>query len=130
MVRLRGGVSHHLSISTSIAVLIATCPLWTIPKALQHLVLYGLDEERSFSQFFNLNYYKANNPDLVAAKLDGSQLLEHFENYSLNEGRSFCVAFDVDYYRNTNSDLHWAGFNNKQLLEHFEEYGLSERLKW
>ena len=95
----------------------------TTPRAaLYHVTIYGLNEGRTFSPFIDLNYYRANNPDL--AQYSNRDGLLHLEQYGFNEGRTFSRFFDLNFYKTNNQDL--QSFSGRQLLDHFEYFGLGE----
>ncbi|MEC4813713.1 MAG: PPC domain-containing protein [Scytonema sp. PMC 1069.18] len=74
---------------------------------------------------FDANYYKAANPDLVAAGITtNDQLLSHFQVNGLVEGRSFSAFVNLNFYRASNSDL--ARLDNRQLFDHLQQYGVAE----
>lgn len=92
--------------------------------ALNHFENSGLNEGRKFSVAFDVNYYRNANSDLVANKLNNSQLLDHFEIAGLNEGRASAETFNVKFYLSQNSDLRSLSYF--QALEHFISNGLRE----
>lgn len=68
----------------------------------KNAVYEGMD----YSDVYNYEYYKANNPDLAAAfGNDKGAYIDHFVNHGMDEGRDGCIDFDVDYYKNNNADL-------------------------
>ncbi len=77
---------------------------------------------------FDANFYRASNPDLVAAGLKtDAQLLSHFQTYGLNEGREFSPFANLNFYRASNPDLASAGLTtNNQLLQHLQNFGIAE----
>ncbi len=86
-------------------------------QLLQHFQVYGLDEGRKSSPFFDVGYYRASNPDL-AAGYRGIQLLEHFESYGFKEGRpgasdyvgnTFSTARPLTLSSNFTSALEFVG---------------------
>lgn len=91
--------------------------------AFNHYLTHGIAEGRKASRFFDPEYYRINNPDLVAAGLNNKQLFEHYLMYGLQEGRRASLVFDPSYYLNTNRDLKAAGFNNRQAFEHYVTLG-------
>lgn len=94
-------------------------------QAFQHLMNAGLNEGRTFSQYVDLNVYRANNPDLGAAGLTTNrQLYDHLSAVGVAEGRRFSVAFHPPFYRGANADL--ISLNNEQLFDHFRNFGLNE----
>ena len=69
---------------------------------------------------FDANYYKAHNPDVVAAGVDP---YAHFQTYGWKEGRDPSAYFDVAGYLNTYADIKAAGINP---LDHYHSYGWKE----
>ncbi|WP_017715266.1 M10 family metallopeptidase [Kamptonema formosum] len=94
--------------------------------AFNHYMTNGLAEGRKASRFFDANYYRINNPDLVAAGLNNKQLFEHYLISGLDEGRRASPVFDPSYYLNTNRDLRAAGLSNRQAFEHYVTFGQTE----
>ncbi|MBW4497427.1 MAG: M10 family metallopeptidase C-terminal domain-containing protein [Oscillatoria princeps RMCB-10] len=94
--------------------------------AFNHYLNNGLAEGRKASRFFDANYYRINNPDLVAAGLNNKQLFEHYLISGLQEGRRASLVFDPSYYLNTNRDLRAAGLSNRQAFEHYITLGQVE----
>ncbi|MFB2969343.1 M10 family metallopeptidase [Aerosakkonema sp. BLCC-F183] len=105
----------------------------------------GLDNQQLFEQFqlsgisvetptnqndqlFDVEFYRQNNPDLVAAGIDtDAELLEHFQNFGIADiGRKFSPFLDLDYYLNKNPDLVTAGLTRRDAYDHFQKYGLGE----
>ncbi|MFB2921911.1 MULTISPECIES: M10 family metallopeptidase C-terminal domain-containing protein [Aerosakkonema] len=76
-------------------------------------------------QLFDVNYYRAVNPDL--ANLNDTQAFSHFQNYGLNEGRQFSPLVNLNFYRSNNLDLAAAGLTtNTQLFNHLQDSGIDE----
>ncbi|MFB2972243.1 hypothetical protein ACE1CD_25055 [Aerosakkonema sp. BLCC-F183] len=77
---------------------------------------------------FDVNYYRALNPDLVRAGLTtDAQLVSHFEKFGANEGRAFSPFVNLDFYRAGNPDLAAAGLNtNLQAFYHLQSYGVAD----
>jgi len=69
---------------------------------------------------FDADYYRAHNPDVVAAGIDP---FTHFQQYGWKEGRDPNAYFDVTGYLNTYLDIKAAGINP---LEHYHSYGWKE----
>ncbi|GET40779.1 FG-GAP repeat protein [Microseira wollei] len=80
------------------------------------------------ANLFDAAYYRAVNPDLVAAGLKTDrQLFAHFKNFGINQGRAFSPFVNLKYYRESNPDLIAAGLKtNFQLYEHLQKTGLAE----
>ena len=96
-------------------------------QAFQHLLDFGLNEGRVFSQYADLNLYRTNNPDLAAAGLTTNrQLYDHLSVSGAAEGRAFSFVFNANFYRAANPDLGAAGLSNEQLFEHFRGFGVNE----
>jgi hypothetical protein len=96
-------------------------------QAYQHLISNGLNEGRKFSQYVDLNVYRANNLDLAAAGLTtNQQLYDHLSAIGAAEGRTFSPVFNANVYRALNADLQAAGLNNEQLFDHFRAFGINE----
>ncbi len=79
-------------------------------------------------KLFDVNFYRAANPDLNAVGLTtNTQLAAHFQNYGLNEGRLFSPFVNLSLYSSLNQDLVAVGLtSNQQLLEHLQNYGVNE----
>jgi len=92
-------------------------------KAIDHFLKFGLNENRPFSRFFDLNYYIANNPDLRAAGLNPTQAFQHFINFGVKEGRRPSIFFDPAYYLANNPDLLAQQLTFKQAFENFQSSG-------
>jgi VCBS repeat-containing protein len=69
---------------------------------------------------FDANFYKAKNPDVVAAGIDP---YAHFQAYGWKEGRDPSAYFDVAGYLNTYTDVKAAGLNP---LDHYHSNGWKE----
>ncbi len=94
-------------------------------QALEHLLTFGLNENRQFSRIVNLDIYRANNPDLAAAGLTTNrQLFAHLQEFGVKEGRKFSNVLDLNFYKANNADL--ANFTSEQLFQHFQDFGLNE----
>ncbi len=94
--------------------------------AFNHYLNNGLAEGRKASRFFDPEYYRINNPDLVAVGLNNKQLFDHYLISGLQEGRRASLVFDPSYYLNTNRDLRAAGLSNRQAFEHYVTLGQNE----
>ena len=97
-------------------------------QALSHFQNNGLDENRPFSPFANLNFYRSSNPDLVANGVNTNrQAFDHLQNFGVAEGRSFSEFVDIDYYLLVNPDVSQAVEDNPELaLEHLRNSGVNE----
>jgi hypothetical protein len=94
-------------------------------QAFEHLLNFGLNENRQFSRIVNLDIYRANNPDLAIAGLTTNrQLFDHLQEFGVKEGRKFSDVLDLTFYQANNADL--ANFTSEQLFQHFQDYGLNE----
>jgi GT2 family glycosyltransferase len=82
---------------------------------LQHLLVYGLRENRPVSRFFNANYYLSRSPDFAKA---GVPALIHFLKLGDKEGRAPHPLFDPSYYQASAGHLGGMG-----VLEHFIRVG-------
>lgn len=83
---------------------------------------------------FDYEYYKANNPDVVAVFGDSKEaLLRHFINYGMYEGRQPNVDFNINAYASAYDDLK-AAFDGKgsdyqviyNYYNHYAKYGKNE----
>ena len=81
-------------------------------------------KDAAFSPFTDLNYYRANNPDLASAT--PRQALLHLEWFGFNEGRDFSPFFNLNQYRSAYPDLAAVGLSGRRLYDHYEYYGYSE----
>lgn len=82
----------------------------------------------NFSQFFNEEWYLAQNPDVAAAVNAGLlTALDHFTHYGATEGRSPLSFFDVDFYLSQNPDVAQAvDAGLASAVQHFLLYGVNE----
>ena len=97
-------------------------------QALSHFQNNGLYENRPFSPFANLNFYRSSNPDLVANGVNTNrQAFDHLQNFGVAEGRSFSEFVDINYYLLVNPDVSQAIEDNPELaLEHLRNSGVNE----
>lgn len=114
--------------------------------ALEHFVLYGINEGRQAKDTFSITAYIDNNKDLRAAfGKDKMSYVNHYINYGKNEGRNavddygiadgvtvyngvdYAQVYDYQYYISKNPDIA-AAFPNDDIgaLEHFVLYGQKE----
>jgi hypothetical protein len=86
------------------------------------LVIPPTSEEvrQAASQYFDVSYYLATNPDVAAAGVDP---FSHFLRYGWREGRNPSHVFDVRYYLSANPDVANAGINP---LLHYAWAGMRE----
>ncbi|MGA9379606.1 MAG: M10 family metallopeptidase [Phormidium sp.] len=94
-------------------------------QALFHFRIYGLEELREFSPFFDWNTYLTalgENSSLLGAT--AAQTLQNFFDLGLPAGIPFSPVFDLNYYRTANPDL--GSLDNNQLFKHFLNSGLDE----
>jgi len=78
---------------------------------------------------FNVSYYEAKNPDVVAALgRDPDVLYDHYVTYGMKEGRKGCNdVFDADYYAAKYPDVVAAvGNTYNALYNHYVTYGKKE----
>lgn len=98
-------------------------------SGLDHFTRFGEAEGRVATPLFNVDAYKANNPDLADAGLTtDAQLRTHFYTYGAAEGRNALAptVFNLEYYKAQNADLVNAGLTDAQIVRHFYEYGAAE----
>lgn len=98
-------------------------------SGLDHFTRAGAAEGRVATPLFNVEAYKANNPDLADAGITtDAQLRAHFYAYGAEEGRNAMSSqvFNLDYYKAQNQDLVNAGLSDAQIVRHFYEYGAAE----
>lgn len=98
-------------------------------SGLDHFTRAGAAEGRVATPLFNVEAYKANNPDLADAGITtDAQLRAHFYAYGAAEGRNALssTVFNLDYYKAQNQDLVDAGLSDAQIVRHFYEYGAAE----
>lgn len=105
---------------------LAEAGLTTTAQLRAHFNLYGAAEGRVAvsSQVFNLDYYKANNADLVEAGLSDAQIVSHFYEYGAREGRAATPNFSVANYKAANADL--AGLSDAVARGHWYVWGAQE----
>lgn len=90
-----------------------------------HTTVYkGVD----YAAVYDYDYYKANNPDVVAATGgDDAKMLEHFVECGMKEGRQGSENFDVFSYKNAYGDLRQAfGKNLASYYKHYINNGQKE----
>eukprot|EP01092_Planopodium_desertum_P012833 TRINITY_DN6084_c0_g2_i1.p1 TRINITY_DN6084_c0_g2~~TRINITY_DN6084_c0_g2_i1.p1 ORF type:complete len:335 (+),score=131.39 TRINITY_DN6084_c0_g2_i1:228-1232(+) len=98
-------------------------------SGLDHFTRAGAAEGRVATPLFNVEAYKANNPDLADSGITtDAQLRAHFYAYGAAEGRNALssTVFNLDYYKAQNQDLVDAGLSDAQIVRHFYEYGAAE----
>lgn len=98
-------------------------------SGLDHFTRYGAAEGRVATPLFNVDAYKANNPDLAEAGVTSDAALRaHFYTYGAAEGRNAMSSqvFNLDYYKAHNQDLVDLGLSDAQLVTHFYQYGAAE----
>lgn len=98
-------------------------------SGLDHFNRFGEAEGRVATPLFNVDAYKANNPDLADAGVTtDAQLRTHFYKYGAAEGRNAMssTVFNLEYYKAQNADLVNAGLTDAQIVRHFYEYGAAE----
>jgi Ca2+-binding RTX toxin-like protein len=105
---------------------LADAGVTTAAQLRTHFYTYGAAEGRNAmsAQVFNLDYYKANNQDLVNAGLSDAQIVRHFYEYGAAEGRAATVNFSVAAYKAANADL--AGLSDTVARGHWYTYGAGE----
>lgn len=97
-------------------------------QARRHFEIYGINERREFSPFFNWNTYTTTpdnlerNPDLFTGT--NRQILQRFLDTGLAAGLTFSPYVDLNFYRGSNPDL--GGLDNNQLFRHLINNGLRE----
>ena len=86
------------------------------------------DETQILKSIFDLEYYKAQNPDVVAAFGDNYDILfKHFCTYGVFEGRVCNENFDPAAYASAYSDLKEEfGSNILKYYEHYVSVGKAE----
>lgn len=130
--RLVFNEAYYLAQNTDVAnaigkVLDAAGTIFT--SGLDHFNRAGAAEGRVATPLFNVDAYKANNPDLADAGITtDAQLRAHFYAYGAAEGRNALSSqvFNLDYYKAQNADLVNAGLSDAQIVRHFYEYGAAE----
>lgn len=98
-------------------------------SGLDHFTRFGEAEGRVATPLFNVDAYKANNPDLADAGVTtDAQLRAHFYKFGAAEGRNALssTVFNLEYYKAQNTDLVNAGLSDAQIVRHFYEYGAAE----
>lgn len=98
-------------------------------SGLDHFTRAGAAEGRVATPLFNVEAYKANNPDLADAGITtDAQLRAHFYAYGAEEGRNALssTVFNLEFYKANNQDLVDAGLSDAQIVRHFYEYGAAE----
>ena len=79
------------------------------------------DEVNILKVFFDYDFYKRNNSDVVDEYGDSYEaLLNHFINYGVFEGRDCCPFFNPSAYRALNTDLYIEFGNNP--VKYYEHY--------
>jgi len=94
-----------------------------------HLLGYGINENRKWSPVYENDYYFSKYTDLKNAFGNNpQQLLKHFVNNGMNEGRQASPGFNVQIYKGNYIDLQNA-FGDKLIsyYQHFVSYGQKEK---
>lgn len=81
-----------------------------------------------YSDVYDYNYYKDNNPDLVKAFGNNKEAyIKHFVEKGMSEGREASENFDIDYYISANGDLQETlGNDTKAYYIHYINSGKNE----
>jgi len=79
-----------------------------------------LREGRSFSPFFDLEFYRSRNPDLD--ELNNRELAEQLITAGLDQGRPLSPFFDLNYYRASNPGL--DTLENRESWLHLQNVGV------
>ncbi|PSF38093.1 hypothetical protein C7H19_06375 [Aphanothece hegewaldii CCALA 016] len=99
--------------------------LTTDEQATAHFFSTGITENRLFSRFVDLNFYRASNSDL--SSFDAPSLYNHLSNFGVAEGRRFSPFFDLSFYQRANLDLASNGVTtNEGLFNHYQISGINE----
>jgi hypothetical protein len=108
---------------------------WSGEDLIWHYTHYGRAEGRQATgitykdTFFNADYYRANNPDVVAyygENVTDEQLYYHWCYNGVNEGRSGSPVYNEDYYIANNPDVGEAYTTHLDRYNHFFERGSAE----
>jgi hypothetical protein len=108
---------------------------WSGEELIWHYTHYGRAEGRQATgitykdTFFNADYYRANNPDVVAyygENVTDEQLYYHWCYNGVNEGRSGSPVYNEDYYIANNLDVGEAYTTHLDRYNHFFERGSAE----
>jgi hypothetical protein len=108
---------------------------WSGEDLTWHYTHYGRAEGRQATgitykdTFFNADYYRANNPDVVAyygENVTDEQLYYHWCYNGVNEGRSGSPVYNEDYYIANNPDVGEAYTTHLDRYNHFFERGSTE----
>lgn len=107
---------------------LAASGLVSSEQLLNQFIQFGINENRSFSPYVDLDFYAAMNPNLAAIGLSNpKQLLDHLITYGINEKRLFSPKVDLNFYAAANPDLRTAGLTTgEQLFDHLINYGEKE----
>lgn len=104
---------------------LAAVGLTTNEQLANHFFSSGINENRLFSRFVDLNFYRASNSDLTS--FDTSSLYSHLSNSGVLEGRRFSPFFDLGFYQKANTDLAGAGIiTNESLFNHYQDFGIND----
>jgi hypothetical protein len=97
-------------------------------QAWDHFQRYGLKENRRFSRFVDLDFYKYANPELATAGLKSNlDYFAHLQNHGIQEGRLFSPIVNMGLYVEFNPDLKPAfGTNREAAFNHLQTYALNE----
>lgn len=104
---------------------LAAVGLTTDDQLTNHFLTSGVFEERQFSRFANLSFYRASNPDLAVLN-NNLSLYNHLAENGVREGRRFSPYYDTQFYQSANPDLINAGLDNEGLYTHVQALGLNE----
>jgi hypothetical protein len=107
----------------------------TYEEMIWHYTKYGRYEGRNATgieyddQLFCADYYRANNPDVVAyygGNPTDAQLYYHWKYNGVNERRSGSPVYDYKYYIANNTDVTAAYTSALDIYNHFNEVGSAE----
>lgn len=94
-----------------------------------HYASVSVDNKAVLKKLFNAEYYKAQNPDLVAAGITTEDaLFNHFVTRGVFEGRACCEGFNVAAYKSAYKDLQAAfGDDIVAYYVHYQNFGKAEK---
>ncbi|MGD1858989.1 MAG: DUF4347 domain-containing protein [Leptolyngbyaceae cyanobacterium] len=101
----------------------------TFNYGFEHFVLFGINESRAPSDWFDADYYLAQNADVAAVVSSGqTTAIAHFLNFGHRENRDPSAFFDSTDYLLKNSDVKAAVEAGAldSAFEHFIEFGAEE----
>ena len=99
-----------------------------LTTALDHFLVHGSVENRTFNQFVDFNFYLQTSTDVAAAVSAGTfTAAEHFFAIGIQEERRINSIFDLTYYLNSNTDVSASvAVGETSGIQHYLQFGARE----